>query len=66
MWFDRETVALLRTTLDRAWASLPPSEQATTSPAVLADRLIVERGPPSLSLRLVPSWKSAPSFLVVQ
>jgi hypothetical protein len=40
MWFDRETVALLRTTLDRAWASLPPSQQATTSQSMVAERIL--------------------------
>jgi hypothetical protein len=30
--FDPETVALLRTTLDRAWDSLPAGQQAVTSP----------------------------------
>ena len=40
MYFDRETVALLRTTLDRAWARLPSSEQARTSRSVLAERIL--------------------------
>jgi hypothetical protein len=40
MYFDRETVALLRATLDRAWASLPPSEQAATSRSVVAERIL--------------------------
>jgi hypothetical protein len=40
MYFDRETVALLRTTLDRAWASLPPGQQARTSRSVLAERIL--------------------------
>jgi low affinity Fe/Cu permease len=40
MYFDHETLALLRTTLDRAWASLPPSEQARTSRSLLAERIL--------------------------
>jgi hypothetical protein len=56
MYFDRETVALLRTVLDRAWTSLPPSEQARTSRSVLAERLLKaaahgERDPDSLHAR---------------
>jgi hypothetical protein len=56
MYFDLETVALLRTTLDRAWASLSPSEQARTSRSVLAERILKsaahgERDPDKLSAR---------------
>jgi len=56
MYFDRETVTLLRTTLDLAWASLPPSEQARTSRSVLAARILKaaahgERDPDKLSAR---------------
>jgi hypothetical protein len=40
MYFDRDTVALLRTTLDRAWASLPASQQAVTSRSILAERIL--------------------------
>jgi hypothetical protein len=40
MYFDRETVALLRTALDRARAGLPPSQQARTSRSVLAERIL--------------------------
>jgi hypothetical protein len=40
MYFDPDIVALLRTTLDRAWASLPPSQQAITSRSVLAERIL--------------------------
>jgi hypothetical protein len=40
MYFDRETVALLKTTLELAWASLPPSEQARSSRSVLAERIL--------------------------
>jgi hypothetical protein len=40
MYFDRDTVALLRTTLDRAWDSLPPSQRAVTSQSILAERIL--------------------------
>jgi hypothetical protein len=40
VYFDPETVALLRTTLDRAWASLPVSQQAVTSRSILAERIL--------------------------
>jgi hypothetical protein len=40
MYFDRETVTLLRTTLDHAWAILPPSRQAATSRSILAERIL--------------------------
>jgi hypothetical protein len=40
MYFDPYTVALLRTTLDRAWASLPPSQQAIMSRSILAERIL--------------------------
>jgi hypothetical protein len=38
--FDPETVALLRETLDDAWACLRPEEQATTRKAALAERIL--------------------------
>jgi hypothetical protein len=38
--FDTETVALLRTTLDRAWDSLPAGQQAVTSRSILAERIL--------------------------
>jgi hypothetical protein len=40
MYFDRDTVALLRTTLDRAWDSLPAGQQAVTSRSILAERIL--------------------------
>jgi hypothetical protein len=40
MYFDPETVALLRTTLDRAWDSLPPGQRAVTSRSILAERIL--------------------------
>ena len=36
-YFDLETVALLRETLDDAWACLRPQERATTSRTQLAE-----------------------------
>jgi hypothetical protein len=40
MSFDPETVALLRETLDDAWASLRPEQQATMQKTVLAERIL--------------------------
>jgi hypothetical protein len=40
MYFDRETVDMLRTTLDRAWASVPPSQRSGMSRSVLAERIL--------------------------
>jgi hypothetical protein len=40
MYFDPDTIALLRTTLDHAWASLPPGQQAVTSRSILAERIL--------------------------
>jgi hypothetical protein len=58
MYFDPETVALLRTTLDRAWASLPPSQRAVTSQSILAERILRaaaqgERDPDRLRARAI-------------
>jgi hypothetical protein len=39
-YFDRETVSLLRVTLDDAWACLPPKQRATTSQSILAERIL--------------------------
>jgi hypothetical protein len=39
-YFDLETVALLRETLDDAWACLRPQEQATTSRTQLAEAIL--------------------------
>ena len=38
--FDPETVALLRDTLDDAWASLRPEQQATIQKTALAERIL--------------------------
>jgi hypothetical protein len=40
MYFDPDTIALLRMTLDRAWASLPPDQQAATNRSILAERIL--------------------------
>ena len=64
MYFDRKTVDMLRTTLDRAWASLPPSVQARTSRSVLAERILKaaaqgERDPDRLVARAVTDYRDA-------
>ena len=56
VYFDPETVALLRTTLDRTWASLPAAQQAVTSRLILAERILKaaaegERDPERLRAR---------------
>jgi hypothetical protein len=40
VYFDPETVALLRATLDEAWAALPPRQQATISRTALAEGIL--------------------------
>jgi hypothetical protein len=40
VYFDLDTVALLRDTLDDAWACLPPEQRATTSRTLLAERIL--------------------------
>lgn len=40
VYFDLATVALLRETLDDAWACLPPQQRATTSKTLLAERIL--------------------------
>jgi hypothetical protein len=39
-YFDPETVALLRETLDDAWACLSPDLQATMQKTALAERIL--------------------------
>jgi hypothetical protein len=56
--FDPETVALLRTALDRAWDSLPAGQQAVTSRSILAERILKaaaqgERDPDRLRARAI-------------
>ena len=40
LYLDPETVALLRETLDDAWACLPPEQQATMQKGKLAARIL--------------------------
>jgi hypothetical protein len=40
MSFDPETVALLRETLEDAWAALRPEQQATMQKTALAERIL--------------------------
>ena len=40
VYFDPETVAILRETLDDAWASLRPEQQATMLKTTLAGRML--------------------------
>jgi hypothetical protein len=58
VYFDPETVALLRTALDRAWESLPAGQQAVTSRSILAERILkaaaeCERDPDRLRARAI-------------
>jgi hypothetical protein len=39
--YDPETVALLRDTLEDAWASLRPEQQATIQKTALAERILI-------------------------
>ena len=40
VYFDLETVALLKETLDDAWACLRPEQQATMLKTTLAERIL--------------------------
>ena len=40
VYFDPETVAILRETLDDAWASLGPDQQAAMQKTALAERML--------------------------
>ena len=40
MSFDPETVALLKETLEEAWAALRPEQQATMQKTALAERIL--------------------------
>jgi hypothetical protein len=40
VYFDPETVAILRATLDDAWACLRPEQQATMQKTALAERML--------------------------
>jgi hypothetical protein len=39
-YFDLETIALLRETLEDAWASLRPEQRASTFKTTLAERIL--------------------------
>jgi hypothetical protein len=41
LYFDLETVAILRETLEDAWASLRPEQRAKTQKSALAERILV-------------------------
>jgi hypothetical protein len=65
MYFDPDTIALLRITLDRAWASLPESQQAVTSRSILAERILKaaargERDPDRLHTRALSECAGLP------
>jgi hypothetical protein len=54
--FDPETITLLKTVLDDAWASLLPEQQATIGRTLLAERILRaagrgERDPAALRAR---------------
>jgi hypothetical protein len=58
IYFDPETVALLRTTLDRTWDSLPAGQRAATNRSILAERILKaaaqgERDPDRLRARAI-------------
>ncbi len=40
VYFDLDTVTLLRETLEEAWALIPPLQQATMSRSLLAERIL--------------------------
>jgi hypothetical protein len=39
-YFDLKTVAILKETLEDAWASLPPEKRAAMSRSLLAERIL--------------------------
>lgn len=54
--FDPETIDLMRSALDAAWASLSPEQQASMSRTILAERILNaaalgERNPARLRAR---------------
>ena len=54
--FDPETIELMRSALELAWASLAPEQQARTSQSLLAQRILSvvaqgERDPARLRVR---------------
>jgi hypothetical protein len=40
VYFDIDTVLLLRESLDDAWACVPPQQRETTSKTLLAERIL--------------------------
>ncbi len=40
VYFDRETVTVLREILDEAWSCIPPERQATMQKTALAERIL--------------------------
>lgn len=67
-YFDSETVALLRTALERAWTSLPLSEQARTNRSELAERILKaaargERDPEQLRTKSIQRDSAAEGLL---
>lgn len=40
VYFDPETVTVLREVLDEAWSGLPPEQQATMQRTALAERIL--------------------------
>jgi hypothetical protein len=64
MYFDPDTIALLRATLDRAWANLPESQQAVTRRSILAEHILRaaaqgERDPDRLVASVVTDHRDA-------
>jgi hypothetical protein len=62
--YDLETVAILRETLDDAWACLRPQQRATMSRTILAERILKsaaqgERDPERLLLAALDEEVSA-------
>ena len=65
MYFDPETVALLRETLDDAWASLRPEQQATMQKTALAERMLKSarlRANVIASACVTPRWTLPPNL----
>jgi hypothetical protein len=61
MYFDPDTIVLLRTTLDHVWAGLPPTQRALTSQSLLAERILRaaargERDPGRLHTQALSEW----------
>jgi hypothetical protein len=64
MYFDPETLALLRETLD-SWASLRPEQQATMQKTALAERMLKSarlRANVIASACVTPCWTLPPNL----